>query len=190
MTRRKVWIGGDWSVNSTGMAVLDEHGHIIEGAILTPDKYPGYSTERYPKSTLKKARNVSDKIVSFIREAMKNYDVQKIIIEEINPKGGSTMAVKSLSIVHGMVMWDCLDIIHLFEMMTVGIWRSKAGVGVVVRKRKGKKGTSEGNEHKQPIVDYVNNKYGTHFTLDDNDLCDAISITLAYLYINKILKKY
>jgi hypothetical protein len=187
--KKKVWIGLDLSINSTGYCVLDEDSNIVTAGIFVPDKYPGFSRDKYPKSTLKKAKNVASKIKIMIDNIMNDYDVQKIVVEEINPGGGGIMAVKSLSIIHGLVMYDSMENIDLFEMISSSVWRSKAGVGVVIQRRRGTKESSTGFDHKKPIVDYVNRRYGTEFELTDNDICDAIGVALGWMLINGKLKK-
>jgi hypothetical protein len=187
MEKTKVWLGLDLSVNSTGLAILDSSGKILMANIITPEKYPGHSKDRYPKSTLIKARYVANEIGTIINQAFETYNVQKIVVEEINSGGGGILAAKSLSFLHGMLFWDFLDKLDYFEMIKTSVWRGRAGINVAATRRVNRKLNPLG--HKQPIVEYVNKIYGTDFKLEDNDMVEAIAICLAYLFINKILDK-
>jgi len=186
MSKIKVMIGLDLACNCSGYSILDLSGKVLEAGAFQPIKYPLYTKDKYPVSTLKKARSMADQLGEMIRDTMEKHDVQKIVVEEINPRG-SIAAVKALSFVHGMLFWDFMAETKLFTMINCGQWRSKAGVGVVIRRKKGK--NDKTNEYKRPIVDYINNRYGSDFALDDHDIVEAIAIVLGYMFINKLLDK-
>lgn len=185
---KEVIIGLDLSINSTGYAILDMNGDVVEAGIVTPEKYKGHSKDRYPKSTLKKAISVSEQLTEIIKDTQDKYKIHKIIVEEINSNSPGIATAKSLSWIHGLLFLNFLDEIEMFEMITTGVWRSKKGVGVYIKrsKTKGKHGELD---HKKPIIDYINNRYGTNFQLKDNDICDSIGVALGWMFIHKIIQK-
>lgn len=170
-----VIISLDLSVNCSGIAVLSTKGVLLEAAKVEPTK----NREKFPKGTVLKALSMGKQIAAIIKRVAAEHTIQRIVIEEIAVHR-SIMTAKVLSFVHAFVFQEILDYLDIVEVMSAGEWRSKKGVNVYIRKK-----GDRTNNYKQPIIDYVNNRYGTSYTVEDNDIADAIALGTAYLIISQ-----
>ena len=164
LTESTVLMSLDLSVNSTGYAILTNFGAtILSAGCITPETYPGWTKDRYPKSTLLKAKSVVEQLRPIILKYNPNY----FVYEEINPGNSpSIMSTKSLSYLHCMVFLDNLTNIDKFFDIKTSQWRSAIGIKNARKKSDG--------SHKQEAIDFVNARYGTDFKLEDDDICEAI----------------
>ena len=179
---KKVIIGLDLSTTSSGYSILDLQGNIVEAGNIVPIKYSGHTKDKYPKSTLLKARSIADQITPLVLDAFSRYEVVQLVVEEISLHR-SIVTAKALTFVHAFIFMDCIEHLDVLTMLGPGEWRGKNGINVQVKSR------TKVKDHKQPIIDFINDRYGISLGYDENDTAEAIAIALAYLYIQKLLTK-
>ena len=152
----------DLSSKSSGWAVGDQ-----QGALLTYGCIASGST-----NVFKRIQVMRDNIQNLIKE----YDIQKVIFEEVFEMFSNTRTQKVLMWVQGIVLMAIYEINPKIEYDFVipSSWRSKLGI---------KTGRGVKRETvKQADMEYVKNKYGIE---ENDDIADAICIHDAYYIAEK-----
>lgn len=152
----------DLSVNSTGYALFDKDGQIVDyGLITTKIEEKGSYLWRYPLKSVRKCQLAAKQVVALIRSYIK--DLDHIVIEEINLNTKKNMiSFKTLAALQFFIMAELSnDEVQLIDMIKCSEWRS-----AIKLKKDG--------DWKASAVKYANNYFGTNFEYSDNDVCDAL----------------
>ena len=154
----------DLSTKSTGWAV-GEDGELIN-----------YGCVASSSQNVFKRINI---VQTEINKVIEQYEISKIIIEEVRPDIPNSHTFKLLTWLQGLVLY-CAYLYNNkidYEFIQANSWRSKIGIhtGPGVKRETLKKAD----------IDYVKNKYGISA---NDDVCDAICLMDAY-YIKEPTKK-
>jgi len=182
---KSVIVALDLSINSTGYAIMDLESKVLECGTILPFKYKNYTKDRYPKSTLKNIASDVDQLSEIIRSYSKDYNIERIIIEEINAGKGGTKTIKGLSWLHGFLMVELGYDNYRFDFVTSSGWRSDLKLKFSEEQRKFNKSLKKWDKskitYKHLAIVKVNEIYGTEMDYEDNDVAEAICIGLSYL---------
>lgn len=183
MEKKKIILALDLSTKSTGYSVLDLDSNIIESGVITPEKYKNYTKDRYPKSTVKNCKSVSNQVLEVYNELLENYDITNVVIEEINPGKGSIIASKTLSIVQGFIIDGMIEEADKIKFIKSSVWRSKLKMTLSYEQKQFNKTAKKADKFtfKHVSVDYVNKHYEYVLDYEDHDIADAICIGLGFL---------
>lgn len=178
----------DLSISSTGYAFMDYNRKVLETGTILPETYKGHYKDRYPFKTIRFIDSTIEQILELLAEYSLKFEIRDIVIEEINPGGiGGIKTIKGLSWIHGFLMRDLGFQDYKFHFILSSVWRAANGLKLSAEqrahnKRVGKK-SKEIINYKHLAIDKVNEIYGTEFTMEDNDVCDAVCIGLAFLIL-------
>lgn len=162
----------DMSTETTGFAIFS-NSELQKFGSIPKQTYPLHSKDRYPKKSALFAKGMADKVVELIREVKPDF----ILIEEISVGGrAGVLQVKSLPVLHGMVLYQIPELLDKTFMIPVngsiashGVkiqgWRSKHGLDV-----------KKNGCWKIASVKRANQEFGLELTDDDHDISDAILI--------------
>ena len=151
----------DLSTKSTGYAISDDKGKLITYGLITASS----------------SNNVSriQKIQSGIIELVKQYNIEKLIVEDVHPEAyGYSDTARLLMWLQGSIVLGAHTINNninskSIEFMQASDWRKNLGIktGRVIKR-----------ENLKPLdIKYVKDTYG----IDANDdVCDAICLYTAY----------
>lgn len=151
----------DLSTKSTGYAISDDKGKLITYGLITASS----------------SNNVSriQKIQSGIIELVKQYNIEKLIAEDVHPEAyGYSDTARLLMWLQGSIVLGAHSVNNninskSIEFMQASEWRKNLGI---------KTGRGVKRENLKPLdIKYVKDTYG----IDANDdVCDAICLYTAY----------
>lgn len=151
----------DLSTKSTGYAISDDKGKLITYGLLTASS----------------SNNISriQKIQSGIIELVKQYNIEKLIAEDVHPEDyGYSDTARLLMWLQGSIVLGAHSVNNninskSIEFMQASEWRKNLGI---------KTGRGIKRENLKPLdIKYVKDTYG----IDANDdVCDAICLYTAY----------
>ena len=151
----------DLSTKSTGYAISDDKGKLITYGLLTASS----------------SNNISriQKIQSGIIELVKQYNIEKLIAEDVHPEAyGYSDTARLLMWLQGSIVLGAYSVNNninskSIEFMQASEWRKNLGI---------KTGRGIKRENLKPLnIKYVKDMYG----IDANDdVCDAICLYTAY----------
>lgn len=147
----------DQSSRVTGWAVF------ADGALQTHGKFDAENTGSDIGKRLTYIRN---KIIKLIEE----YDIQKVIIEEIqlqNTVGNNVVTYKKLAYVQAVIIELLNELNMPYDIVGSSTWKSTLGI----------RGRARAEQKKNAQI-YVNTTYGIKATQDE---CDAICIGTHYI---------
>lgn len=177
-------LGLDISSN-TGFSLLHEGVLIDYGLISTPSFINPLQDLKYYAMAEHQAENIGALILS--------HNPDYIIVEQTN-LGRSRDSQKLLEFIHCLFlqMSQWISVSEKIIYVDTSQWRSTLGIKLSKEQRLHNKGvknkTARGKiTPKHLAVEYVNNRFGKTFKLVDNDICDAICLSLMGEHLN--LKK-
>lgn len=152
----------DLSTKSSGVAIGNEDGDLL-----------------YYDCIQSSSSNVIQRIIVMrdgIQQIIKEYNIQKIVAEEVHADTPNNHTNKVLLWLQGVIAVLAFETIVPpieIEFVQASSWRSKIGI-------KTGRGIKR-SEVKQADMDYVKNKYGIEA---NDDICDAICLHNAYYSSN------
>lgn len=167
----------DASTKSTGFALF-ENGTLQKSGCISKLTYSGISKDRYPAFSAKMSKLMAEKIVEKIEE----FDPDFIVLEEISVGGKQgTLSVKSLPVLHGMLLYLIIDRIDTVYFLPPSGSMSSHGV-----KMPGWRGLlnpelRKNGCWKKSSISRVEKDFG--ITPENDDEADAILIGKAFLGI-------
>lgn len=158
----------DLSIHSTGYSIFDENKIFIDGGIIKPITYKGQSLDRYPIKSVNQIKSTANQIHALISVYLT--DLSVILIEEVNTGGRKNpISIKGLCGLHYVLMGLLnLDTLKKVKFIKSSEWRKALNI-------------KKNGDWKQSAVTFINVKYGTDYTREDNDLTDAICMYEAYI---------
>ena len=146
------YLGIDPSTVSTGYAVMNEKGELIDSGVIKPNKKkltePQQSAFQY----------------NALAEVIDKYNIEGIGCEDQH-RGPNADTFKKLSRVSGYVILLAGQYDLPLELYHPSSWRKTV--------------QGKGNAKKKETVDWVNATYGLSLKLKDNDIADAVGIAKA-----------
>lgn len=156
----------DLSTKSTGYAISDENGKLITYGLIIATS----------------SNNVSriQKIQKEITELIRQYNIEKIIAEDVHPEAyGYSDTARLLMWLQGSIVLGAHSINNninskSIEFMQASEWRKQLGI---------KTGRGVKRENLKPLdIKYVKDNYGIEA---NDDVCDAICLYAAYFKANQ-----
>lgn len=190
--KTKILLALDLSVASSGYAFMDYSGKVLETGTIIPAKYKNHTKDRYPVSTIKNINSDVEQFVEIIAGYNRSYDLQDIVIEELNSNKGGQKTIKALAWIHGFLI-NAIGVENFkYTFMTSAIWRSKLGLKYTDEQKLHNKKLPKRDKNritfKHLAIIKINEIYGTEFEYEDNDLVEAIGIGVAFLKDKKVAK--
>lgn len=167
----------DLSTSCSGFSIFED-GKLQKYGAIPKQTYKLHSRDKYPKKSVLFAKLMADKVVELIREIQPDF----IAIEEVSVGGKQgVLQVKSLPMLHGMVLYqipDLLDSVYFIpcsgKVKSHGIeingWRTKKGITL-----------QKNGDYKKAAVKRANLEFGLELTDDDHDIADSLLIGMYFL---------
>ena len=161
----------DLSTKASGWAVFED-GILTKSGTIEKQKYPGFSSDRYPKQSALLGAKMADAVEILVDEVLPD----KIIIEEASIQGKmGVKSVKGLIQLHGMILDRIQEYLDDVVMLAPS---GKNGWRVVL-------GLKKNGDWKASAVKMANELHGLELTDDKHDEADAILIGKAFVELGE-----
>ena len=181
----RINIGLDLSTVCTGIALFSDELGLIDYDVIQPEKFVGHSKAKYPEKSIKFSKSIAEQLKFHLDLLVCDFQINKIYIEEMNIKGkGSMVGNKSLSMMHGIVLYNLIEYLPNVEFITSSQWRVKHNIRMDVEDRDLNKLINSGQseldliDHKTLSVRFVNKTFDLSLEYEDNDIADAICVAM------------
>jgi Holliday junction resolvasome RuvABC endonuclease subunit len=168
----------DLSTKSSGFAIF-ESGKLQKSGVIPRQTYKGHSKDKYPTKSAKLSKLMAEKVAELVEEV----DPDFIVIEEISVGGKQgTTQVKSLPVLHGILMYLIIDRIDTTYFMPPGGKMKSHGVELSGWRNVLKPKLRKNGDWKKSSIKRVEDDFGIKCATDDES--DAILIGASFLLLN------